>query len=516
MTGPPPTLRLAELVATLSLGTDLGLGQPMEHVIQQTLIALRMSDRLGLTDDDRVAVYYGGLLAWVGCHTDAYEQAKWFGDDIGFKADAFEIEDFDLAWTLRHVGAGRSLPDRVRLAVALPIAARRGAFIDLGAHWLTADGLAERLGLGDRVRRTLRESYERWDGKGAFGARGEDILLTSRLIYLADVVAVFHRSGGIEAAIAVARDRSGSSFDPRLVELFCDNAAALLQHLDTDSSWSTVLSAEPQLERVIPDAEVDAILAAVGDFTDLKSPFTIGHSVGVADLAGEAARLSGLADADARLIRRAGLVHDIGRLGVSNAIWDKPSGLTPGEIERVRLHPYLTDRMLSFSPELAPLGSIAVQHHERIDGSGYPRGLSGDAISPGGALLAAADAYHAMTELRPHRPAYPPGAAAETLRSEVKAGRLDGGAADAVLRAAGHPVARRRTWPNGLTDREVEVLRLVARGYPNRAIAERLVISPKTVGNHIEHIYSKIGATNRARAALFAMRHGLMADAPAG
>jgi DNA-binding CsgD family transcriptional regulator len=197
---------------------------------------------------------------------------------------------------------------------------------------------------------------------------------------------------------------------------------------------------------------------------------------------------------------------------VSNVIWDKRGELTQSELERVRLHPYLGERMLAFSELLAPLGAIAVQHHERLDGSGYPRGLSGGLITPQGRILAAADVYHAMTELRPHRPARTPNEAAGELRGEVADGRLDGDAADAVLRAAGHRVRRRREWPAGLTPREVEVLRLLARGMSNREIAEQLVISRKTAGSHIEHIYAKIGASNRARASLFAMKHGLMAD----
>jgi DNA-binding CsgD family transcriptional regulator len=202
-------------------------------------------------------------------------------------------------------------------------------------------------------------------------------------------------------------------------------------------------------------------------------------------------------------------VHDLGRLGVSNAIWDKRGELTHSEMERVRMHPYLSERMLSFSPALIPLGQIAVQHHEHLDGSGYPRGLSGDAISLSGRILAAADVYHAMTEMRPHRPALSPEEAASELRAEVKAGRLDGDTADAVLRAAGHRIKRRRQWPAGLTGREVEVLRLLARGLSNKEIASELVISRKTAGNHIEHIYTKIGVSNRARASLFAMKHGL-------
>ena len=206
-------------------------------------------------------------------------------------------------------------------------------------------------------------------------------------------------------------------------------------------------------------------------------------------------------------------MHDLGRLGISNAIWDKPGALTMAELERVRLHPYLTERMLASSAALAPLSAIAVQHHERLDGSGYPRGLAGDALTPAGKILAAADAYHAMTEARPHREARSADDAAAELRSEVRGGLFDSDAVDAVLRAAGHPVKLRRGWPAGLTTRELDVLRLLVRGLSNKEIAERLVISPRTADNHIAHIYTKIGVSNRARASLFAMKHGLMTEA---
>jgi HD-GYP domain-containing protein (c-di-GMP phosphodiesterase class II)/DNA-binding CsgD family transcriptional regulator len=403
------------------------------------------------------------------------------------------------------------LVERARLGVAFVGDGRRATNEMIENHWLATNELAAQLGLDENVRESLYQTFERWDGKGVPAeAKGEEILLPARLVNLADVVEVYHRSGGVDAAVAVARERSGSQFDPGLVDVFCEEAPRLFSDLDSLTTWPAVIDAEPALEIVLSDEELESALEAIADFTDLKSPWTIGHSRGVADLASAATTIYGLSDFDAKLVRRAGLVHDIGRLGVSNAIWDKRGPLTAPERERVRMHPYLTERMLASSKALAPIGAIAVQHHERPDGSGYPRGLSGDALTPAGRILAAADAYHAMTEPRPYRDARTAEEAAAELRSCVRQALFDGDAADAVLRAAGHAVKRRREWPGGLTNREVEVFRLLVRGLSNKEIAERLVISRKTAGSHVEHIYSKIGVSNRARASLFAMKHGLM------
>jgi HD-GYP domain-containing protein (c-di-GMP phosphodiesterase class II) len=514
----PARIRLAELVALLSLGTDLGFGQPMEHAIRQCLIALKLSEALEMTESERVVLYYSGLLAWVGCHTDAYEQAKWFGDDIRLKTDmAFNFDQAKrgamASLLVKYLGgAGRPLASRVRVGVAFFGQGWRDLNSIAENHYLATDELAVQLGLGEDVRASLRESYERWDGTGWMGSRGEELMLASRLVNLADVVEVFQRTSGTPAAVAVARERSGTQFDPSLVDLFCAEADRVFATLPADSTWDTVIAAEPALGRTLTNDEFDAALEAIADFTDLKSPWTLGHSRAVATLAADAARDYGLPPTEAATLSRAALVHDIGRLGVSNAIWDKRGPLSQPEMERVRLHPYLTERMLSFSPALAPLGAIAVQHHERLDGSGYPRGLPAAAITPQGRILAAADAYRTMIEMRPHRPARTPDDAALQLRSEVAAGRIDGDAANAILRAAGHTVNRRHEWPAGLTAREVEVLKLLVRGLSNKEIAERLVISRKTAGNHVEHIYGKIGVSNRARASLFAVKHGIMSE----
>jgi HD-GYP domain-containing protein (c-di-GMP phosphodiesterase class II) len=490
----------------------------MEHMVRACLVALRLAEQLGLEESQRAIVYYSGLLAWVGCHTDAYEQAKWLGDDLAAKSDAHYGYDLGrvgpaTAFMLKHVGgADRSLLERARVAAVFLGDGRRSLEALAENHYLATDELARRLGLGEGVRDALRQSYERWDGKGAYGLNGAEIAIASRLINLADVVEVFRRTGGVDAAVAIAKERSGTQFDPELVEVFCDRAPMLFSELDGATSWDLVIDAEPSLSQPLSSGKLDDALGAIGEFAELKSPWRMGHASAVAELAAEAARTVGLPAEDATTLRRSALVEDLGHLGVSNAIWDKQGTLSPSEVERVRLHPYLAERMLSFSPALAPLGALAALHHERLDGSGYPRGLSGDAISPAGRVLAAADVYQALTESRPHRSARSPEDAARELRGEVAARRLDGDAADAVLRAAGHRVRRRKEWPSGLTSREVEVLRLVARGLSNKEIARALGVSAKTAGSHVEHIYTKIGASNRAQAALFAMRHGLMTD----
>jgi HD-GYP domain-containing protein (c-di-GMP phosphodiesterase class II) len=513
----PSGVRLTQLLAALSLGTDLGMGHPMEHVLRQSVIALRLAEQLGLDQSARQVVYYTSLMAWVGCHIDAYEQAKWFGDDRALKHDIRLIDGGNAvdsaSFLVRHLGAGQPLRRRARLAAGLLADGRR--FLDEIAdnHWRTADALMERLGLDGDVRDSVAQTFERWDGKGEpAGARGDEISLPSRLVNLADVVEVFHHAGGVDAAVAVARQRRGTQFDPALVDVFCEHAPLLFAELATVTSWDALMAAEPALDGELDASGCEVALEAVADFVDLKSPFTIGHSRGVAALADGAARHLGLPHGEVGTIRRAALVHDLGRLGVSNAVWDKDGPLTHAEVERVRLHPYLTERMLMSSPVLGPLALVAAQHHERLDGSGYPRGLRGDAISDGGKLLAAADVYRAKTEPRPHRPTAAPIEAAAVVRGEVRAGRLDGDCVEAVLFIAGHARRRRREWPAGLTTREVEVLRLVARGLSHKQIAERLVISRKTASNHVEHIYAKIGVANRAMAALFAMKHGLMLD----
>jgi HD-GYP domain-containing protein (c-di-GMP phosphodiesterase class II) len=511
-----PRARLAELVAALSLGVDLGFGQPMEHVLRQCLIALRLASHAGLGEQDRMAVYYTALLVNVGCHADAHEQAKWFGDDIALKSGKYAHElgsARGVLATMRLVGAGNPPLHRFRVGLEFAVSGRRQLDGMISQHARLARTLAEQLELPGAVREGVGAAYEQWDGRGWPGTlKAGAIPVAARIAQLAEFMEVAHRVGGVAGATALARRRAGRQFDPALTGLLCSHAEEIFARLEAAPAWRTVIAAEPALAVELSPDQFDRALAAIANFVDLKSPFTLGHSVAVAELAEEAGRRLGLPPEQVLALRRAGFVHGFGRLGVSNSIWDRPGPLSAGEWERVRMFPYLTERMLHQSEVLAPLGEIAVQVRERLDGSGYPRGLSGGAISRPARLLGAADAYASMREPRPHRPARPAAEAATELRAEVRAGRLDGTAVDAVLEAAGHRLPRRREGLAGLTTREVEVLVLLARGLSNRQIAERLVITPKTAGNHVEHIYAKIGASSRAAAAMFAVQYGLLPE----
>jgi HD-GYP domain-containing protein (c-di-GMP phosphodiesterase class II) len=508
-------VKLPEIVAAFSLASDLGLGQPMEHVLRSWLIAARLGDRLGLDPAERGSLYYVSTLAWVGCVADTPEVAAWFGDDIGFRSGYYQ---WDLAglpmlgFMLSHVGAGNPALYRLRLGAKLVVTGGKGIQQGLMSHCLTTARMAERFGLDDeRVCRPLQQVFARWDGKGMpQGMRGEEISLPMRLFHLADMVEVHHRTGGPDAAIEVARAKRGKQFDPAVVDAFCQLAGEVLGDPADEHDWPALIESDPSLQRRLTETELDGALEAVADFTDLRSAPRAGHSRAVATLAERAATEIGMPAPDITAVRRAGLLHDLGMHGVPSSILDKPTPLTAPEAERLRMHPYYTQRMLARPDALNRLGAIASCVRERCDGAGYHRGLPGAAIPGTARVLAAACAYQAMTEPRSYRPALTAKQAMTALRDEVRAGRFDPGAVDAVLTAAGQQHSRRLTGPAGLTPREVEVLSLIARGASTRQVAERLFITPKTAETHIERIYAKTGASTRSTATLFAMQHGLL------
>jgi DNA-binding CsgD family transcriptional regulator len=304
--------------------------------------------------------------------------------------------------------------------------------------------------------------------------------------------------------------RAGRAYDPAVTGVFAAVWPAFAA-AGSSNAWEQALAAEPGQPVTVGEADIDRVALAIADFTDLKSPYLLGHSTRVAGLAAAAAEAAGIPPAGRIALRRAALLHDVGRIGIPNGIWDKPGPLTAAELERVRLHAYYSERVLARSPVLAGLAVIAGSHHENLDGSGYHRGIGAAQLDLAGRILRAADCLDALLSERPHRPAFDQDGAARELRAEVDGGRLDAEAVAAVVEASGGgPVRLRSPRPGGLSEREIEVLRLLVQGLTNKQIGARLSISAKTAGHHVEHIYTKIGVTSRAAAALFAMESGLV------
>ena len=507
-------VRAAELIAALSLATDLALGMELEHGLRSTLVATRLAERLGVDSRAASQTYYACLLFYVGCTADAEIAAETFPDDAAlhthFAPVMFGSRMEMMAGIMRALATPGSTPPARALQVArgLPRAVR-GHERHLAAMCEVAEMLTDRLGMPTSVQGLFAGFTERWDGKGDPGrASGDEIPLAVRIAHVARDADFQRTLGGVDFAARTIGHRAGAAFDPGVAGLLVDGARQILAFDLEASAWGETLACEPRPWLTLEAQAIDGALAAMGDFADLVSPYLVGHSSGVATLAAEAAGRCRLEPDDVVEIRRAALVHDVGRVAVPARIWQKQAPLTPDEWERVRLHAYHSDRVLAHSPFLATLAGVATCHHERLDGSGYHRGAAAPALGTLARILAAADAYHAMTEPRPHRDALAPQQAADTVRQEAGAGRLDGDAVSAVLEAAGHRPARIER-PAGLTEREAEVIGLLARGLQTKQVARALGISVKTADRHVQNAYAKIGVSTRAAAALFAMQHGL-------
>ena len=519
MGGSDPDIRLAEILGALSLATDIANGNPMESALRASLIAAELARDLGASHGETSDAYYAALLRHLGCTAVAHEEAAAFGDDLVARqayapADQTSTGEL-LAATLGQIGRGTGPLRRARaIATAVGGRSRLRRTMTQG-RCEVAVRLSGRLGMSAGVGRALEETYERWDGGGMPGGAGEEgISLPARIMHVAVEVELALRHGGRKAAVQLVRRRRGRQLDPRVADAFLERAAELLARIEPESVWNEALEAEPP-PHARAAGRIDDIARTFADYVDIKSVFTLGHSSGVAALAAVAGRAAGLDEATCTDLERAALLHDLGRVAVSTGVWEKKGALTAAEWERVRLHGYFTERILSCTPALASLAAIAGAHHERIDGSGYHKNAPAALQSTAARILAAADCYHAMTEERPHRPARDAAEAVRLLEEEAAVGRLDRSAVAAVLEAAGHGGRRSRSaWPAGLSDREVEVLRLVAQGASTKEVAARLAISPRTAQHHVIHIYDKIGVSSRAAAALFAIENDLIRVGP--
>jgi putative nucleotidyltransferase with HDIG domain len=507
-------LRLADLLAALSVTTDLGMGQEPEKAVRSCLLATELARASSLPETEIRDVYYTSLLQHLGCTASSHEVTHLFGDDVSINRQAERTDETQLreALTLLALAGRGTGVRRVRHLARVVTTGKEDNAAILRSVCEVGTRMAERLHLGAGVCAGLREGLESWDGRGGpYGLAGDDIPLPARFAALATQAVIFDRLGGPEAAVEMVRRRAGRWFDPEVAATFVEVGVGVLARLAEADVWTEVLEAEPRPVRCIPAVGRDDAARAFADMVDLKSPFTLGHSAAVADLAEAAARRLGLAEASVTSVRRAGLFHDLGRVAVSEAIWEQPRALTSAQWEQVRLHPYHSERILDRSAALADLAPIAGRHHERQDGSGYHHGVAGSAVPVEARLLGAADAFQAMTQHRPHRRAWSPEVAATRLEAAATAGALDPECVRAVVEAAGHePSGRRAGWPDGLSDREVEVVRLLARGRSNREIASELVISVRTAEHHVQHVYTKVGVSTRAAAAMYAMEHGLL------
>ena len=505
-------LRLAELLAPLSMVTDLGMGNPPEEAMRACIVGTSCARSMGLPDADVAHVYWATLLRHIGCTASAHEEAIHVGGDELTLRPLVSRSDWRSPADLLAIAAAT--------ARAVPFARRPGVLISSFGSWgdealratcEVGTAMADRLEMDPGVRAGIGDVFERWDGKGTpRRLAGDEIAPAARFAQVASTAVAFERIGGVELATEVLRRRAGRMLDPEIVDGF--DAEVRFRELRESDVLGSVLAAEPPPVRTITPGRLDACASAFADMIDLKTVFTYGHSTGVATLAEAAGRGLGLDEPDLADLRRAALLHDLGRVSVPNGVWERPGPMGAADREGVRLHAYHTERILSRSSALAGLAPIAGMHHERMDGSGYHRQASGSSIPLGARILAAADAYQAMTQERPHRSALTAGSAAAELEVEARGGALDPDATRAVLEAAGHaPHRRLRDPPAGLSDREVEVLRLLAEGLSNKEIGRRLFVSPRTAESHVQHIYSKIGISTRAGAAMFAMQHDLLA-----
>ena len=514
-------LRLGEFVATLALAQDNAFGQPLESQLRSCLLATSICDAAGFDDELRETVYWVALLRYVGCTGHAHEVATVFGDEIAIRAQTLVHDAANPAEVMRDVmafaTAGRTPEAQAEIVKLIQETAREWAVYNFSSGCEVADMLVQRLDFGPDVREALRFTFERWNGNGyPAHEAGEAIPLAMRVVHLSHDMEAIGRLFSPDHAIEAARDRRDRTYDPALADLFVEHGRDWLEQLAEIEPWDAVLALEPEPHRVLSGEALDDALTVAADFIDLKSPYMGGHSRRCAELAADAARVLGLDEEAVTAVRRAALVHDFGTTVVPNSIWDKPGSLTRTEFDRVELHPMLTEQMLRRSPALAVLNPVASAHHEKCDGSGYHKRVQADADDLGACVLAATEVYVGMTTERADRPPFSPADAAAELRRLESAGVLEPRASRAVLVAAGHgeppapSAGKRQQHPGGLTRREVDVLRLAARGLTTRQIADRLFISPKTADHHIQHIYGKIGTSTRAAAALWAMQHAVV------
>jgi HD-GYP domain-containing protein (c-di-GMP phosphodiesterase class II) len=525
-TGPPhapPAGSMGQLLSAFAYASDLAFGLQLEDSLRSCYVAVRMADALGLSAEQRESIYYAALLKDAGCTSWTTELAQaWQTDEIVARRELLIFGNLNdlrafTGWMRQFVAHDRSLAARLSRYVSVLTTARAFFAQAFATSTAIAQRIAVRLAMPEGVQQGVLNVFEQWNGGGApNGLRGTQIPQVSRLVLPTFFLVPFHRISGREAAVQLAHTLRGRAFDPVAADAFLRLAADSSFWADLESSdiQRTVLAMEgPTTLPPVTDATIDNAALAFADFIDLKSRYVAAHSRRVGAAAEQLARAIGCPEAEVVQIRRAGLMHDLGLVAVPSYILDRPwNALSAAEQDAYRLYPYHGERVLRRVPALAPLAEMVGTHQERLDGSGHYRGLSGASIGLGARIIAVADRFDQLTHERPGSPARSITDAFHQLEREP----LDPGVLAALRRSLGErpagATAPRGGQPAGLTGREVEVLRLAARGHTRREIGRRLTITENTVRHHLEHIYGKTGATNRVSATLFAMEHGLLPD----
>lgn len=512
--------RLGSVLAALSVATDFAMAASAQFGLRSAVLAVALARRLEWDVAAQRHVHLQASLRYIGCNVDTQLMAALVGDELAARRAFAGIDTADKLAVVRllvarmreaHRDEGRL---RTLLATAnVLLAAEREMASQFAGHCEVGQRLATRLHLPPEVVTSLGQLYERWDGKGLpRRLRGAAVSPVALIVSLTQDVIVHLDRGGQAGALAMVRARRGGAHAPAMCDAFIDHAPALFEELLAADTGA--LPPLPGGDEPMDDKALDNACAAMADFADIKSPWTLNHSSAVARLAAEAAMRLRLSDAEQRLARRAGWLHDLGTVGISAGVWGKAAPLTRAEQEQVRLHAYYTERILAVAPELQALADAAGAVHDRLDGSGYFRRPAAAALPRVARVLAAADFYQALCEDRPHRKAHVPQAAARLLLEEAAIGRMDEAACRAVLDAAGAHGPRPAANPDELTAREVDVLCALARGQSMKQIARTLEIAPKTVDHHLQRIYPKLGVSTRAGATLVAMERGYVAGRP--
>jgi putative nucleotidyltransferase with HDIG domain len=405
-------IRFSEVIGALSYALDLTEGQPQGHAARSCYFGMRLARELKLPLDQSAALFYGLLMKDLGCSTNASKMCFLFGADDrevkgGIKTVNWSSMPSALAYAARAVAPEGSLLRKAGRLAKVALAGPKGARELIELRCERGAKIARELHFPEATAEAIRSLDEHWDGHGhPEGLRGDAIPLLARILGLAQTVEVFARREGIETAYEMANERSGTWFDPELVQAMMSfrNDEQFWETFFTEDPRGAVSAVEPQDRSVTADAAtLDRIAHGFAQVIDAKSPWTFQHSEGVAEIAGGIATTMGFGRVESQIVRRAGLLHDIGKLGISNLILDKPGKLTAEELTEMRKHPAYTYQLLQQVSGFRDLASLAASHHERLDGKGYHRGLPGDQLSTADRILCVADMFEALAAKRPYR-----------------------------------------------------------------------------------------------------------------